>query len=132
LSLRARRFLAQKVWLGTRRSQVRVLQGAPTAFVDVADGRRPAGGLIQGSDGNLYGTALHAGDDSDGGTVFQITPDGALATLYVFEGGHDDAHPLGLVQASDENLFGTSEGNNNVNSGTIFQIALGRMVQKSD
>jgi uncharacterized repeat protein (TIGR03803 family) len=102
------------------------------SFVDVEDGRDPAGSLIQGSDGNFYGTALHAGDGSDSGTVFQITPDGTFKTLYVFEGGHDGAHPLGLIQASDGTLYGTSESNNDLNSGTIFQIALDRLLPKPD
>src|SRR5271166_3728174 len=47
------------------------------------DGALPVGGLIQYSDGNLYGTAGYGGANNRG-TVFKITPSGTLTTLYSF------------------------------------------------
>src|ERR1017187_8322374 len=39
--------------------------------------------LVQGTDGNFYGTAA-VGGPNNGGTVFKITPGGTLTTLYSF------------------------------------------------
>ena len=76
-----------------------------------ADGELPYGGLIQATNGNLYGTTL-AGGTSGTGTVFEITPAGQLTTLYKFcsqPGCTDGAAPFaGLVQANG-NFYGTTE-----------------------
>ncbi len=47
------------------------------------DGLDPTAGLIQGTDGNFYGTTPIGGANK-GGTVFKITPRGTLTTLYGF------------------------------------------------
>jgi uncharacterized repeat protein (TIGR03803 family) len=103
------------------------------------DGWDPSAGLIHATDGNLYGTTLGGGvnDECDGGcgTVFKITPSGALTTLYSFcmQGGAgctDGSHPAAaLVQGTDGNFYGTaSDGGANTNGscpsgcGTVFQI----------
>jgi len=75
-----------------------------------SDGYDPRAGLIQANDGNLYGTAP-VGGTYGYGTVFQITPSGALTTLYSFTNGTDGSHPFAsLVQASDGYLYGTTSG----------------------
>jgi uncharacterized repeat protein (TIGR03803 family) len=51
------------------------------------DGAFPYAGLIQGKDGNLYGTTVQGGADFDG-SVFQLTLAGALTTFYSFTGGN--------------------------------------------
>jgi uncharacterized repeat protein (TIGR03803 family) len=93
-----------------------------------ADGSGPAAPLIQASDGNLYGSTQYGGSTSYGdGTVFKITLDGTLTTLYSF-GLLDGAFPDGaLVQASDGNIYGTAAGGGNLAAcnegcGTIFSI----------
>ncbi len=88
------------------------------------DGAAPWAGLVQGTDGNFYGTTSQGGSSNDG-TVFKITPTGTLTTLYSFSGG-DGSLPKGaLLQAGDGNLYGTtSEGGAN-NMGTVFQITHG-------
>jgi uncharacterized repeat protein (TIGR03803 family) len=90
------------------------------------DGSLPSAGLIQGAGGNFYGTT--AGGGSQGfGTIFQITPAGALTTLYNFS--FSDANPSGLIQGADGNFYGaTSQGGTGNfcplvgGCGTIFQI----------
>jgi uncharacterized repeat protein (TIGR03803 family) len=77
----------------------------------VLDGASPLGGVIEGTDGNLYGTTSAGGDTncdpSNGcGTVFKITLQGDFTTLHVFEGGDGDEPPAGLVQAADGNFYG--------------------------
>ncbi len=64
------------------------------------DGRNPYGGLVEGSDGNLYGTTAAGGTSEGGtgaGTIFKITSAGLLKTLYTFcpQGGlcSDGASP---------------------------------------
>lgn len=51
------------------------------AETDCTDGQRPQGGLVRATNGELYGTT--SGGDGPG-TVFKITPGGALTTLYTF------------------------------------------------
>ncbi len=96
-----------------------------------ADGSLPAGGLIQGSDGNFYGTTSQGGAYS-GGTVFKLTAGGTLTTLHNFcaqTGCNDGQAPdAGLMQAADGNFYGaTADGGNQYcwydqQAGTIFKI----------
>ena len=79
---------------------------------DAADGAPPFAGLIQATDGNLYGTTGGNGANG-GGTVFKISPSGTLTTLYGFTncGGSctDGYSPIpGLVQATNGNFYGTT------------------------
>jgi uncharacterized repeat protein (TIGR03803 family) len=76
--------------------------------------------LAQGRDGNIYGTASSGGTHGDG-TVFKITPKGALITLYNFSGSDGYFPQGGLVLGMDGNLYGTTEFATN-NAGTIFKI----------
>jgi uncharacterized repeat protein (TIGR03803 family) len=91
------------------------------------DGYRPKAGLVQATDGNFYGTTSHGGvkcsDRSGCGTVFKITPSGTLTTLHSFTGSVDGVHPSAeLVQATDGNLYGTTEGEPGTSDGTVFKI----------
>jgi uncharacterized repeat protein (TIGR03803 family) len=90
-----------------------------------ADGASPLGALIQGTDGNFYGTT-QTGGTNDHGTVFKITPAGKLTTLHSF-GTSDGCYPVSaLLQAANGNFYGTTSecGVNKVgkSSGTVFEI----------
>ncbi|HEY2711375.1 MAG TPA: choice-of-anchor tandem repeat GloVer-containing protein [Chthoniobacterales bacterium] len=91
-----------------------------------SDGRTP-NAVIQGSDGNFYGTTRYDGP-SGGGTVFKLTPGGTLTTLYRFStSGPTGGQPMaGLVEGKDGNFYGTTStgggGFFNGISGTIFKI----------
>jgi uncharacterized repeat protein (TIGR03803 family) len=90
------------------------------------DGQGPAAALLQATDGSFYGTT-HFGGDSLDGTMFKITSNGALTTLYSFCSGGScatGAYPTAaLVQATDGNFYGAaSVGGNGSSSGTIFNI----------
>lgn len=91
------------------------------------DGAEPFAALIEGSDGNFYGTTSGGGPNSFAeGTVFKMTPSGTLTTLYVFDSAHG-GDPFGsLVQGSDGNLYGTTYAGGIHDCfnpcGTVFQI----------
>jgi uncharacterized protein (TIGR03437 family) len=67
------------------------------------------GGLLQGQDGNLYGTTFGGGGPALAGTVFKITTGGTLTTLYAFQHQADGYEPTGaLAQGPDGTLYGTT------------------------
>ena len=57
---------------------------------DCTDGGYPEGPLMQASDGSFYGTTSWGGiEHAYAGTIFKITPAGALTTLYNFCSQHN-------------------------------------------
>jgi uncharacterized repeat protein (TIGR03803 family) len=90
-----------------------------------ADGEYIYAGLVQAANGNLYGTA-GSGGTNGGGTAFKITPGGTFTLLYTFcskTSCSDGGEPVGtLLQGTDGNLYGTTEGGGTYDKGTIFKI----------
>jgi uncharacterized repeat protein (TIGR03803 family) len=83
-------------------------------------------GLIESSDGALYGTASAEGPDR-GGSVFRINKDGStFQTLHLFNvaaNGADGYVPDGgVTETSDGVLFGTTEGGGFDDFGVLFRI----------
>ena len=102
---------------------------------DGTDGSNPYAGLIQATDGNLYGTTSEGGANNNSsctgdtvgcGTFFKITPSGTLTTLYSFcaqSNCADGAGPTaGLVQATNGNFYGTAFSGGANGDGTVFEI----------
>jgi uncharacterized repeat protein (TIGR03803 family) len=96
--------------------------------------------VIQGSDGNFYGTTFTGGANTyrycaqGCGTVFQITPTGQLTTLYSFcaqSNCNDGAAPsYPLVQSTNGTLYGTTIWGGTASCsaagcGVIFSLPLG-------
>ena len=120
-------------------SLFRVATGG-TAFASLfsfngTNGANPFGGLIQGANGLLYGTTSYGGGDfnntpsSGDGTIFQITTNGVLQTLFLFSGGVDGWNPswAKLVQGPDGSLYGTTfrggtNGMGGSGNGVAFQL----------
>jgi|HubBroStandDraft_6_1064221.scaffolds.fasta_scaffold04705_2 uncharacterized repeat protein (TIGR03803 family) len=75
------------------------------------DGKYPFAGLMQATNGNLYGTAEEGGSNGYG-TIFRITTSGKFTALYNFCSQprcRDGELPSSaLVQASDGKLYGSS------------------------
>ena len=92
------------------------------SFTGGDDGAQPLAGVIQASDGYLYGTTWYGGT-YDSGTVYKIGPSGNLTTLYSFSGGTDGAAPWSaLIQAQDGYFYGTTSGGGGSSFGTIFRM----------
>lgn len=93
------------------------------------DGAEPEFALVQGGDGNLYGTTSVGGNDgvNDGyGTIFKITPAGALTTIYNFPGFTQSSSAL--VEGADGNFYGTTaDGGSGTYGagGTFFTVTSG-------
>jgi uncharacterized repeat protein (TIGR03803 family) len=78
--------------------------------------------LLLGADGNFYGTSGAVANTSENGTIFKLTPNGTLTTLYVFS-GTDGSIPSALIQGSDGNLYGTTAKGGTSGAGTAFQLS---------
>ena len=90
------------------------------------DGLLTNAGLIQDSDGNLYGTTL-LGGSKDAGTVFELDTAGHETVLYSFcqaANCTDGVQPsASLIRDDAGNLYGTTEnGGANSTSGTVFKL----------
>ncbi len=102
------------------------------------DGANPTAALTLGADGNFYGTT-RGGGKSGSGTLFKVTPNGMLTTLYTFTAGRsiligerdtytnsDGAFPYaGLAQGPNGNFYGTTSGGGSSGIGTLFEVTIG-------
>jgi uncharacterized repeat protein (TIGR03803 family) len=101
----------------------------------ILDGAAPQGPLIEGKDGNFYGTTASGGPTASSasvycrtsvgcGTVFRITPSGLETVLYAFGvSATDGSGPTPyLIQASDGNFYGTTYTGGTYSAGTAFQV----------
>jgi len=88
-------------------------------------------GLTLGSDGNFYGTTA-SGGAAGAGTVFSMSPDGTLTTLYSFAGSpNDGSDPVsGVIRDAAGNLYGTTvyggvsgTGCSGTSCGTVFKLS---------
>jgi uncharacterized repeat protein (TIGR03803 family) len=102
----------------------------------VADGVQPEAPLLQGSDGNFYGTTVTGGANScsttgatnNCGTAFKMTPNGALTILHSFGQGSapgilstDGIAPQGpLIQGDDGAFYGTTVSGGQGRCGGFF------------
>jgi uncharacterized repeat protein (TIGR03803 family) len=85
-------------------------------------GAYPYAGLIQGSDGNFYGTTYEGGANGYG-TIFKMKPNGAITVLasldYNTTGGYIYAP---LVQGTDGNFYGVAYQGGANGYGTVFRV----------
>jgi uncharacterized repeat protein (TIGR03803 family) len=98
------------------------------SFTGGTDGAQPVGGLMQGGDGNFYGTTAYGGSYGDG-TVFRMAPDGTFTNLLQFD-GYNGANPSApLTQGADGGLYGTTQNGGPGGAGTIFRLGISGAVQ---
>lgn len=79
--------------------------------------------LVQGTNGNLYGTTYNGGANSFG-TVFTLTTSGSEKIIHSFANGSSDgAYPTGgLTLASDGNFYGTTQQGGTNSQGVVFKL----------
>jgi uncharacterized repeat protein (TIGR03803 family) len=97
-------------------------------FTNAAGGQGPDDSLLQGSDGDFYGTT-DTGGTAYRGVVFKIDKHGNETVLYNFTGGSDGAGPFGgLIQDAAGHLYGTTEFGGGYSCsdgngcGTVFEL----------
>ena len=87
--------------------------------------RAPFSTLTLAGDGNYYGTTSDGGHNALG-TVFRITPAGALTVVVHFTGTTGAAKgsgPVaGLTLAADGSLYGTTSAGGATDNGTLFKV----------
>jgi len=92
-------------------------------FTAGTDGALPTAPPIQGTDGNLYGTTCPKCNNQPGyGTIYKITPSGIFSPLFQCDGIVCFDFPSPLVQGTDGNFYGTSDGGGTNGQGVIFRI----------
>lgn len=82
----------------------------------------PFATLVQGTDGDFYGTAVSGEPDETWGAVFKISPDGEMRLLSSFVSTNGAAPIGGLVQGTDGNFYGTTSAGGSNHHGTIFRM----------
>jgi len=76
------------------------------------------GSLIQGPDGNFYGTTPGGGGGAAGnGTIFRVTPTGVLTIIV-----SDQVDPAGLMLGNDGLIYGVTTGGGPSGFGTAFRM----------
>ncbi len=86
------------------------------------NGETPYSSLVQGSNGDFYGTTFEGGP-ANAGVIFETASNGPPNTLYSFTNGVDGAFPqAGLILANDGNFYGTAVQGGTNGSGTLFRI----------
>ncbi len=116
-------YLEGSVFKITRRGKLTTIYSF-CVQIGCTDGSEPHDGLVLGSDGNFYGPTYRGGTNNKG-TLFQITPAGALTTLYSFDGGADGYYPIQhLFQATNGIFYGVTDNDGSSGDGTIFSLDL--------
>jgi uncharacterized repeat protein (TIGR03803 family) len=98
------------------------------SLTNCLDGANPGGPLVQGANGDLYGTTAGGGEYGNG-TFFELTLGGTLTTLHSFDygtaGNLGSAENSGVILGADGNFYGVAEAGGEdctTGCGTLFQI----------
>jgi uncharacterized repeat protein (TIGR03803 family) len=98
------------------------------------DGNAPEAALVQGPDGNFYGTTSGGGtpniqNTAGQGTIFKMSPAGDLLQSVTVHGFSEPANPQApLVLGTDGAFYSTSYGGGGIASGTVYQFSAAGVV----
>lgn len=92
------------------------------SFSGTNEGMRPAGPVMQGADGKLYGTTPWGGANSNGTVYVMSTSGGGYKTLHDFQILEGKNSSSGLVQGSDGFLYGAAQTGGANGLGTLFKV----------
>ncbi len=103
-------------------------QGAVTVLYNFGgeptDGGFPNGGLVQATDGNLYG-ATKLGGEHGVGTLYQISTSGVYKMLYSFDQSKGQSPSAALLQHTNGILYGTASLGGTYGFGAIYSLDVG-------
>ena len=115
-------------------------QITPLAVFNGTNGSGLEAALVQGADGNFYGTTEFGGPvtnvadiyglvgSSDAGlgvgfgTIFKVTPGGAITPLHYFSGTDGANPPAAMVQGVNGNFYGVTVAGGAFGAGTFFKV----------
>jgi uncharacterized repeat protein (TIGR03803 family) len=90
-----------------------------------ADGSYPIGGVVQATDGNLYGSTQGGGGPRGQGTLFQISTIGAYKQLFVFTGKNGEAPQATPMQDTTGMFYGTTFEGGKYSDGVVYSLNMG-------
>jgi uncharacterized repeat protein (TIGR03803 family) len=97
-------------------------------FTGGNDSGDPSAALTLGPDGNFYGTTYgsvpYEGIGNPEGTVFEVTSNGAFATLVSFAGTNGENPKANLVLGPDGNFYGTTSDGGADEIGEVYRLDL--------
>ena len=91
------------------------------SFTGGADGGTPTNSLIEGNDGNLYGTNTTGGVGN--GVLYQLTLAGAITVLHTFTAATDGLAAGSLIETTSGDFFGAANSGGASSSGTVFEYS---------
>lgn len=91
------------------------------SFSGQIDGSHPRATLLQSGDGNFYGLTSDGGSFGFG-TVFRLSPSGALTTIAQFAGFNGANPEAALIEAPDGSLYGSTQNGGPANAGVVFRL----------
>ena len=84
----------------------------------------PSAGLVQGDDGDLYGTTgAHDTINDDFGTIYKVSLAGAFTVLHRFSYQEDAQFLSPLISGNDGNFYGVSGQGGANYGGYVFKVA---------
>jgi len=89
-----------------------------------SDGRFPIAGLVEATDGNLYGNT-DSGGPSNFGTLYQISKTGQYKSLYAFSSKFGRFPSAGLLQHTNGKFYGLCFNGGAYGEGTLYSLNMG-------
>jgi uncharacterized repeat protein (TIGR03803 family) len=91
-------------------------------YCGIEAGTGPGGPLTLASDGHFYGTTS-GGGTHNAGTIFEMTLDGDVTTVYNFDPDGPNTPTTGVIEGHDGRLYGTTNKLADSQYGSVFKLA---------